>query len=755
LSYSYFQSTTANNYSAIVASHITDTTDSKRLKLLSVKEYSGDGLTAKPPYVFSYQETQQLPRRLSYDQDHWGFSNNASGAGNKRFTPRVNHSICTYLGGFNTFAIRQPSWPAMQAFTIKSIKDPLGVLTAFEFENHKSTMLNIDSIVGGLRIHKISTTDSVTGSVQTRLFDYGTGGVLYHIPQYLFAPINEYYWLGYSWPIISTTYRGYSYDNNELLFLMKQSQSVVPLQDFQGNHIGYPYVKEIFGVNGEGGSKIYWFMADQNVRNNSRLDISNFTAYSTVNNGPLNVPEAGLHGNGQWNQIPPENLTYYQGYNVENYFPYSPQQVDFRRGMLMSEETYDSGNVILKNVINTYAETINEKNLIRGFKVYRAAEPGSGMKFDAMTFYKLHTGISHLISTQSADYKDGKAMVSVTRYGYESAYHTQKTSDTTVNSIGDSIINKTYYSFDYTSAADNVFAKMKARNMLVPVSTRSWKNNQLLGGSITKFADFASSSSDTFINPSKMYALETSAPMSAGTAGENIAFTTQYNTLIPNANFIEKASFNFNGTTGRIMGQHLSNDKNQAMIWDNSLCLPLAQVDNAYIGDVAYAGFETAETGNWTYSSGSVVSDATAPTGVKGYNLSGAISKSSLTSSQKYILSYWSKSGASVSVTGGTQSNSVTGRVMNNWTYHELTVTGTTSISLSGSGSIDEVRLYPALAQMTTYTYDALFRLTATCSANSTVSYYEYDSFNRLVDIKDQYGNIMKAFEYNYGQLSR
>jgi len=92
---------------------------------------------------------------------------------------------------------------------------------------------------------------------------------------------------------------------------------------------------------------------------------------------------------------------------------------------------------------------------------------------------------------------------------------------------------------------------------------------------------------------------------------------------------------------------------------------------------------------------------------------------------------------------------------MNNWTYHELTVTGTTSVSLSGSGSIDEVRLYPALAQMTTYTYDALFRLAATCSANNTVSYYEYDSFNRLVDLKDQYGNIIKAFEYNYGQLSR
>ena len=756
LSYSYFQSSTSNNFNTYITGPLNgDTTDSKRLKLLSVKEYSGDGASAIPAYVFSYQETNQLPRRLSYDQDHWGFCNNSSGAANNKFTPEVHHSICNNIGYGFTAANRQPSWPAMQAFSIKSIKDPLGVLTSFVFEPHASTQPAPDTLVGGLRIHAITTTDSVTGMVQTRTFNYGTGGVLYRSPQYLVAPKNEYYFSGYSWPSISTTYKGYSYDNNELFFLIRQSQSIVPMQDFQGNHIGYPIVKETFGPNGEGGSKVYYFMADQNVRDNSRLDMSNFTAYATVSNGSLGVPETGLFGNGQWNQIAPENLVYYGGYNSNYYFPYAPQQVDFRRGQLMSEETYDSTHNIIKDVINTYQSTFNEKYWIRGFKAHRVMPPTGTMRYDAMTFYKLHTGISHLISTKMVDYKDGKSMTSVTRYGYESNYHTKRTSDTTTNSLGDSIINKTYYSFDYTSAADNVFAKMKARNMLVPVSTRTWKNNQLLGGSITKFADFASSSSDTFINPSKMYALETSAPMSTGSAGENIAFTTQYTTLIPNSNFIEKASFNFNGTTGRIIGQHLSNDKNQAMIWDNNLRLPLAQVDNAYFTDVAYTGFETAEAGNWTYNAGSVVSDATAPTGVKGYNLSGGISKSSLNSSQKYILSYWSKSGAGVTVTGGTQSNSVTGRVMNNWTYHELTVTGTTSVSLSGSGSIDEVRLYPALAQMTTYTYDALFRLAATCSANNTVSYYEYDSFNRLVDLKDQYGNIIKAFEYNYGQLSR
>ena len=185
---------------------------------------------------------------------------------------------------------------------------------------------------------------------------------------------------------------------------------------------------------------------------------------------------------------------------------------------------------------------------------------------------------------------------------------------------------------------------------------------------------------------------------------------------------------------------------------DNGLSLPLAVVDNASTTEVAYCSFENTETGNWSFTSGSTVTDATSPTGAKAYSL-GAISKSSLNSSQKYILSYWQKTGASVTITGGgTTSNSISGRVLNNWTYKEIMITGTSTIGISGSGSIDELRLYPATAQMTSYTYDGLFRMVAQCGVNSTISYYEYDSFNRLIDIKDQYGNVIKVFEYNYGR---
>ncbi len=756
LVYSYFNSSTAANLPLGALGFMnSDISDTKRLKLVSVREFSGDGLSYKPPYIFTYQESQQLPRRMSYDQDHWGYSNNYSGANNMRFTPRVSHDIC--INRIGAAAVREPKWPDMQAFSIKSIKDPLGVTTSFDFEAHTSTLASPSMMVGGLRIHRITTQDSVSGISQVRLFDYGAGGVLYKVPQYLINVQNEYFFSTDPSSGFQVGYQGYGFGSYlmNLICLVRQSQSIVPLQDFQGNHIGYPIVKEIFGSNGEGGSKVYYFMADQLFSNSSRLDMYNYTASTSIQTDFGVFP--GIFGNGHFNDILPQNLSYYSGSLLEHYYPAAPEQVDFRRGQLLGESTYDSNHVLLKIVRNIYKENYHENFWIRGFKFFRTSGlPGAYN--DALTYYKLHTGVSHLIYSTITDYKDAKAMATTHRYGYEDTLHTLQTSDTTLNSVGDSIITKTYYSFDYASnaTADGIFGKMQKRNMLVPVATRTWKNNQLVGGTITQFKDFATSGTDTFVNPSKIYALETTVPLSKVQAGENIAYTSQFTSLIPSSNFVEKASFNVNGTTGKIIEQKLVNDKSQALIWDNSTNLPLAQIDNALYIDVAYNSFESAETGNWTYPAGSVVADATAPTGTHAINLSSnPVTKTGLSSSKSYILSFWKKSGTTYNIAGGTVSNYIGGRTLNGYQYLEVTVTGATSVSITGSGNIDELRLHPSTAQMTTYTYDNFLRLIAECSVNSTITYYDYDSFNRLLDIRDQFGNMRKVFEYNYGELSR
>lgn len=53
-------------------------------------------------------------------------------------------------------------------------------------------------------------------------------------------------------------------------------------------------------------------------------------------------------------------------------------------------------------------------------------------------------------------------------------------------------------------------------------------------------------------------------------------------------------------------------------------------------------------------------------------------------------------------------------------------------------------------AQMITYTYDPLIGVTSVTDAKGMTSYYEYDEFQRLKYTKDQYGNVIKHFDYHY-----
>ena len=78
-------------------------------------------------------------------------------------------------------------------------------------------------------------------------------------------------------------------------------------------------------------------------------------------------------------------------------------------------------------------------------------------------------------------------------------------------------------------------------------------------------------------------------------------------------------------------------------------------------------------------------------------------------------------------------------------------VTGSTTVTIGGSGVIiDELRLCPKGSLITTYTYAPLIGITSKCDASSRLTYYSYDNLERLKLIKDQYGNILKRYDYEY-----
>ncbi|TMU55659.1 RHS repeat domain-containing protein [Flagellimonas algicola] len=66
--------------------------------------------------------------------------------------------------------------------------------------------------------------------------------------------------------------------------------------------------------------------------------------------------------------------------------------------------------------------------------------------------------------------------------------------------------------------------------------------------------------------------------------------------------------------------------------------------------------------------------------------------------------------------------------------------------------ALSELRNDPALAetQITTYTYDPTIGVTSITDPRGYTIYYEYDSFNRLKEVKDANGNLVTDYKYNY-----
>lgn len=778
LGHGYFSSSPSGTGPAVLYSLSGDNHDTQRLKLTTVTEIAGDGSIQKPPYVLTYQESFQLPRRLSYDQDHWGFSNNTAGNYNNYFTPPTFTSFSTYAGG----ARRHPKWPDMSAFTLTNIQDPLGATTAFIYgpnsaNNGADPDLNpapADTLVGGLRIQQIAVTDNVSGNVKLRSFSYNipgssqTSGDLRHFPIYLIQLQNEYFQnindpnttLGYNTGYLASSYIQPG-SNGTGVQILKQSQGIVPMQDANGNHIVYSYVKETFGSGGIGGYKQYHFAVQPETAtaSNSKLNYNNYMALETMNFSPPENGYFAYYGNGHLNDttadpamLPLSLGQNYSSVSTSMYYPFAPKQADFYSGKLLEEDTYDAGNNLLESVTNAYATNYHENFWIRGLKAYvqnlipityktvnvngtdqRIASYNTPAIYNALTFYKLHTGVAHLISTLKKTYNSGSSVARRSAFGYESPAHTLKTSDTTTDSQGNVLINKYYYSFDYSNSAttDNVFGKMKARNLLAPARIDNFKNGNLISEKVTKFYDFAASSADTLINAANIYTLETTAPLTPVQANVSMNWSASQGTLLPNSNYLpSKVNFTYDGNSGKMITEQLTNDKAEGIMWGSQLKLPVAVADNAVntpaLKEFYFEGFEESTASNLYTGIGH--------TGTKSmfapYTVTWA-----LPNTRSYVITYW--------------------YFVNGAWKMQLEQPFTGSLALSGGTLYDDIRIYPIDANMVTYTYDAAGDLTSSTDAKGATTYYEYDSLQRLLNIKNKDGNIVKSFCYNYaGQAS-
>lgn len=289
----------------------------------------------------------------------------------------------------------------------------------------------------------------------------------------------------------------------------------------------------------------------------------------------------------------------------------------------------------------------------------------------------------------------------------------------TTNSKNENILSLAKYPVDYSGG---VYDLMKTQNMiLLPVEQKTIKEGATVELNLRKY-DYQAVAGQTFVKPSAV---------SSSVKGNQLE---------------TEITFDRYDQYGNILQQTKKSGPVTSYLWGYQNNLPVAEVINAKADDIAYTSFEDENNGNWLLTD-QTRNNSESVTGKKAYKLVNGtpVTKSTLTASQNYVITYWSKNGAAnvngISATSLLQKNG--------WTLFKHSVSGVTSVSVTGNNIlIDELRLYPANATMSTVTYDPLVGVTSQCNSNNTISYFEYEPLLRLLRIRDADKNILKQFDY-------
>lgn len=388
--------------------------------------------------------------------------------------------------------------------------------------------------------------------------------------------------------------------------------------------------------------------------------------------------------------------------SVYRSIPYTPIAEDGRgSGVLLSKEVYNSAGRLLQKEVNDYSLGSFESadNPPSGFRVWPEIMSSCTNCHDANYL----TDVYIPLSPQKLQLSRKQVYTYDERSGYNShlaktsySYHSNTNQvQRKVDYISEQEWITTEYQYPF-NLTGQVYERMARWNMLaVPTSTSVYKAGKLLSLNRQEF---------DFMN------------------GYRILPTRQFTQLGENPEELRLSFIKYN-SMGNVEEVQLEGDVPTAIIWNSADTKPIAKVQGATRERVWYTSFE--EQGDH---------------GEVGVAWSGLKSKENPTIKAlflppgEYVMSYMLN-------TGGP----------NDWGMRtrEISLTGigyTTTLQ----GRIDEVRIYPAGAQMNTICYDNGGRIMTECTVNGIATSYHYDNYGRLESIKDKNGHILKAFDYGY-----
>ncbi|RFS19128.1 hypothetical protein DVR12_25315 [Chitinophaga silvatica] len=579
------------------------------------------------------------------------------------------------------------------SYTLKWAKDAASTCTDDYLANATVTWVNeaVDynfNRVGGLRIKKITYTDSASKAIPiVKQYNYKTttGNSSGFV---MTKPVYDYQFI-----IAKYCIPGYCPPGIPLT--CRVSSPLNNLEYVNGSVIGYARVEEI--VTGSG-KTVYEYSTCQSM-----------------------------------NYFPPQPVFPFANYPVPHWLLGLPTNV----------ATYSESGKKLTQSSTTYNATTTElqDTLYKSCKLNpeRRMENATEYIYAASFFYPL-TGKVLPLNTTNITYSgtDSAMIESVNTFDQ---FNNLKNTRVTINKqLGQYMDTRFYYPYDYNTGG--TLKRMKDSTIITPVSVEKWliKNNTeiLTDLMINDFQEIGNGS----IQKTNVFKLVSNTPLSLSVIG---AFNP--NSLNRNNTYIRNVSSNniFNNKSVPIETTDNLTQRKEALIWDNEQQTALAHVDNAGYGEIAYTSFESGNHGRWLIEPTGKIIYNIAMTGRQSFNFTGKIT-TTVNAGKQYKVTYWSTgNGATVNGNNGTKI-----KTRGLWSlYQHILNASTTTVSVVGSNiTIDELRVYPTNAKMSTQTPWPFMGITSNCDPLNNITYFAYDDLGRQVLQKDEFGNITKMACY-------
>lgn len=675
-------------------------TVTKRLSLQNI-QIKDKNLQEISKYAFTY-DTTSLPPYARYYNDHGGYFNG-------RQLPAIYYSSLSYNPNFDIE--KATDSVLVKAGILTKIVYPTGGSTEFEYELHdygkavNDTKTAVNTVgkteIGGLRVKRITDKDSNTIRNQ-----------------------KSYYYVR-------------SYSNDSVVSQLPSSGVINAIPKYS--------LENLVGVTDLGVGFVYNYKSNYPVVPLSTSDNQNFVTYSEVVEQNLDssytIYYFTNHDNGH------KDLPALDTLNVGKIFHLPTTSLSMQRGKLYKISLFRSDNQKVKES-NVEYSVVGDSSTQFGRSIYaqqkRITSSPGGWIFGGSSyklFYYAYLPAKQIDTTYDGDRK----LTSLTISEYDNVYRVMRTRKIP-KSNEDSLFTRYSYPFDFDTSS-NIYSDMvNAHQIAYPIEQRSivkkGGSEYLLNATLGTYGEYFPDR----IYPDTIFRLNLKTPLALDSIsptafGSQLNFDSRYKK--------QEVVHGYEYLGGNPIEYGKYQDLTQSFIWDDSSDMMLAKAINTTSINIAYTSFETTCTGFWAYN-GIALTDTTSPTGNKCYYLSDTTilwTINDLSSGTRYVISYWSKNGP-YTVSG--YSYSKEGPTINGWTYYENEIIGRDIAEFDGQGYVDEVRLYPKNAQMSTYTYKPLAGVTSVCDINNRITRYEYDNFNRLLLIRDAYGNIIKKMEYQH-----